>query len=523
MGVFLGPGSAAVRVGSAGANVIAANRVGIAVEQGAREAQLWGNWIGLVPQGDSTNPADLPGARVLPNQQRGISIIAGASNVRVVGNVVAAGQYGIVVADDHTSRVSLTRNVVAGARNTRTTAAIDVRAGTEIVIGGERGLGNHVCGADVALRLTHTREASIRANNIGPIAATRVTFDSDDATAVGIELGSGVLRATVRRNEIAGASQAGVAVTGQDARDNEITENRFDANGIDIDLGADGPTPNDPGDADSGPNGLLNYPLIERHMVVEIGLRQLRSTFTGIAEPGTHVQLYVLDGSRMNPLARTSRPADANGRWEAVTSELPVGSIRALAISRTRATSEFSPPWQPSRRVRLRSGDSQLVWRGADTAIAEAFGGRIQQTLDVVWRWDAASQRWQGWAPGAAGAAIGYVRHGDVLHVRFQPGVPENLFMPPRGSEGTVAVPLHPGFKEVSWLGRATDGVEALTALENAHPQLLSVVWQWDEVRQEWRVIWPRLGAAWTPPEWIGDGSVRLQIRAARSALWLQP
>lgn len=524
VGIFLGPGSAAVRVGARAGNVIAANRVGIAVEQGAREAQVWNNWIGLAPRGDGMASSDLPEARIMPNLERGVSIIAGAAQVRVVNNVVAAGEFGIVVGDAQTSRVSLTRNVIAGARGSVTEAGIDVRAGTEIVIGGERGLGNHVCGATVAVRLAQTEEASLQGNAIGPDAATRVTFDSDDRTEVGVELASGVVRAAVHWNQIAGASGAGIAVTGLDARDNLLTENGYEGNGIDIDLGGDGATPNDVGDTDAGPNGLLNYPVIERHEVAEFGRNQLRSTFSGLAAPGARVQLYALDGTRMNPIARTQRPADAQGYWEATTLELPSGSIRALAISRSRATSEFAPPWEPSRRVKLRSGVSQrLVWQGAETAIGDAFAGAVGDAVVSVWRWDAVGQGWQGWAPAALGSELARVRHGDVLHVEFRRGVPENFFMPPRGAAGGgAAVLLHTGLNEVSWLGPETDGVEALAALDEREPGLLSVVWQWDSSRNNWQVIWPVQDFSWRPPRWTGDGGVRLLIRASGSGLWWQ-
>ncbi len=531
VGIFLGPGSAAVRVGASAANVIAGNRVGIAVEQGARDAELWNNWIGLVPRGGSMSSTDLPRARVLPNAERGISIIADAANTLVVNNLVAAGNYGIVVANAHT--VSLIRNVVAGARNGRTQVGIDVRAGTGVEIGGKRGLGNDICrndvcgndicGAEVAVRLAMIEEAQVLRNRIGPDVAERVRFDSDDRMDTGIELGAGVVRTKVQQNQIAGAAGAGIAVTGRNARDNELTQNAYTGNGIDIDLGGDGPTRNDPGDVDSGPHGLLNYPILESHTVIQKG-NQLHSTFSGTAQPGAHVQLYVLDGSRMNPFAQTIRPADLNGRWEAVSLELPTGSIRALAISRTRATSEFSPPWEPTRRVKVRSGVSYLVWRGADTSIEQAFAGRFAEALETVWRWDAASQDWQGWAPNVPGAELTRVRHGDVLTVEFRQGVPENFFMPPRGAAGErgAAVWLYEGLNEVSWLAGPVDGVEALTALDRAQPRLLSVVWQWDDRQGRWRVVWPRLSASWTPPRWTADGSVRLWIRASRSELWLQ-
>ncbi|MCY3567192.1 MAG: right-handed parallel beta-helix repeat-containing protein, partial [Chloroflexi bacterium] len=49
VGVFLGPGSSETRVGTIEPNFVSGNRVGIAVEQGAREAEIRSNWIGLAP------------------------------------------------------------------------------------------------------------------------------------------------------------------------------------------------------------------------------------------------------------------------------------------------------------------------------------------------------------------------------------------------------------------------------------------------------------------------------------------
>ena len=63
VGVYLGPGSALARIGSHGGNVIAGNRVGIAVEQGAREALIENNWVGLAPRGRFAAVAGIGSAR----------------------------------------------------------------------------------------------------------------------------------------------------------------------------------------------------------------------------------------------------------------------------------------------------------------------------------------------------------------------------------------------------------------------------------------------------------------------------
>jgi titin len=62
-------------------------------------------------------------------------------------------------------------------------------------------------------------------------------------------------------NVIAYNGGPGVAVTG--ASGLRISVNSIhDNEGLGIDLGSDGPTPNDPGDPDSGPNGLQNFPVL---------------------------------------------------------------------------------------------------------------------------------------------------------------------------------------------------------------------------------------------------------------------
>ena len=64
-------------------------------------------------------------------------------------------------------------------------------------------------------------------------------------------------------NKIAFNALDGVAVVGATSDGNDVAINDFFQNGgLAIDLGNDGPTPNDAGDADAGPNGLQNYPVI---------------------------------------------------------------------------------------------------------------------------------------------------------------------------------------------------------------------------------------------------------------------
>jgi CSLREA domain-containing protein len=78
--------------------------------------------------------------------------------------------------------------------------------------------------------------------------------------------------ATIRDNTISGNTQVGVAVVnfkaGNAVQRHVLRGNRLFANGgLELDLGApggdaDGVTPNDAGDADLGPNGLQNHPVL---------------------------------------------------------------------------------------------------------------------------------------------------------------------------------------------------------------------------------------------------------------------
>ncbi len=528
IGVFLGLGSALARIGTRSANVIAGNRVGIAVEQGAREMLIENNWIGLAPQEDSLRPAvsELPRALVRPNRQKGISIIAGAAEIQVRNNFVAAGDIGIIVSDPGTTKVSLTRNVIAGSREGPTIAAIDVRSGTEISIGGESGFGNDVCGAEFGIRLANTEEASVDSNAVGASVAARVTFDSDDRMVWAIRLDDGVVRAKIRSNQITDAERAGISIVGSASQDNTLQagfssqhslgENQFSGNGIDIDLGADGMTPNDLKDGDQGPNQLLNYPVISEHEVKRIGDSNFLSTFRGTATPGSFVYIYVKDQQGERRLSR-GRPANGRGEWTAITNELPSGPLRALAATSSGATSEFSPTFLPAQRVSLAAGVRWFAWTGPSMGIEQAMSP-VLRWVETVWVWKSADSEWRGWSPllpvdanGRQGTLVRLER-GDVVRMQLS-GQPQADFFLPAGGE-IVAEPtidLKRGFNSVTWLGGSVDSLEALAEFDRARPDLIGTVWQWDG--RTWQLIWPRLRGAWDPGQWAYPV---LWIRATR-------
>jgi hypothetical protein len=149
---------------------------------------------------------------------------------------------------------------------------------------------------------------------------------------------------------------AGIAVIGAGAQNNNLQPgNDMYNGGLAIDLGNDGFTPNDPGDLDSGPNGLLNYPVITAIN---------GNSVVGTACANCSVILYrtyafypnpIQPGGGFNAIADNTQfaVADAAGNWAAT---LPAGwsphwvtlqAFQSQANPGYPNTSELSPlaPW----------------------------------------------------------------------------------------------------------------------------------------------------------------------------------
>ena len=507
VGVFLGGGVAEVSVGVRGRNVIAANRVGVAVEQGARAVLLQDNWIGLVPAPDSDALAD---ALPAPNAERGISIIAGASQVRVVANQVLAGQRGIVIAGQGTAQVSLHRNTIGGAvgATDATVAGIEAREASDLRIGGDRGLGNAVQGMTSAILLADIAEVDISYNRIGADFA-QPGFASASETGVGIALTEGARSARVGENRIGGVAGAAVELSGAGTRDNLITRNVFgEVGGEAIAIGA----------AVSAPAP----PTLQSYAVERRSPNRLRSTIRGQGEPGTAVEVYELGADRIGYVARAEVGED--GTFEATSLLAPQGEIRAVAISRrgTGQTSQFSASMStPDRQEFTTDSVETLQWiaiEGVERSVGEALAA-LEPSLEAAWRWDAGAGRWLAWSPRVPAAlhTLRTVRGGDVLALRLLEGAPREYFSTESAGGPPASALLRAGQNLVSWNGPWVDAIAALERLDAEQPGLLSVVEQWDGER--WRVIWPRLSGAWDPGKW---GAPALRVRTTRDALWVQ-
>ena len=84
-----------------------------------------------------------------------------------------------------------------------------------------------------------------------------------------------------------------MAIYGDDATGNRILSNSIFSNGaIGIDLNADGPTANDPGDTDTGPNNLQNKPALSSAKKSATGTTTVRGTLNSTPVKTFNVQFF---------------------------------------------------------------------------------------------------------------------------------------------------------------------------------------------------------------------------------------
>jgi hypothetical protein len=161
----------------------------------------------------------------------------------------------------------------------------------------------------------------------------------------GIKLDSGVVNAEVYPMEVAYNGAAGVAA---------VSKNRIEPvfdyrnGGLAIDLGNDGPTPNDAGGVGLGPDGWLDYPKITSVN---------GQLISGISCPGCHVFICVAVG---NPAANgggyimqypNEAVADGSGVWSfTLFSYTGAGQVTLIARAPDGSGNGTS---EPSPRLRL--------------------------------------------------------------------------------------------------------------------------------------------------------------------------
>jgi CSLREA domain-containing protein len=523
VGIFINDGAGNVAIGAplaSAANVISGNRVGIAIETRARNITVQGNRIGL----------DLTGGEVLPNVEEGISIVAGARDVSVGGptaadaNQITGNGFAIVIDGEATANITIQGNSIGltpfGAEALGNRSGIRVGEATGIQIGGRsNGEGNTIVASDgPAVILSGTVGADVSGNRIG-----LGPLDEPFGNAVGVVLQDGARDNRIQENIFADNGEAGIQVVGAKAIRNRLTRNVFlSAPGQPIDLGADGLTSNDPDDADVGPNGLLNTPLIDFY---EHDGRA--ATVRGSGPSGQRVEVYRVSSPRLpttvphssgfgggTELLDTSR-VDGDGRWEVRVSVTAGELLTALSVSSAGDTSEFGLNFQPPPPEFFTSGMSASGWFAdaiaVDAAIAE-LGSRVQ----AVFHFDAAGQRWHVFRPAVpAFSDLVALDRGDAVWIQVADGV-RLFWAQPAALVSSRSVALEAGLNFVTWTGPPMTVSEALAPLTD----VTEAVFRYDRESRTFALVFPAFVIGIDPQLQPHD---ILWLRLKQAIQWSQP
>jgi Domain of unknown function (DUF4347)/Cadherin domain/Right handed beta helix region/Periplasmic copper-binding protein (NosD) len=254
-------------------NIISGNlNNGVAIGlAGTTGTVVAGNFIG-------TNAA---GTAARGNAWNGVSISGGATNNTIGGTAAGAGNVisgnldsGITIVDSGTSGNVVLGNTIgldaaqsAVLGNAGQGLWIGVGASANTVGGTAAGAGNVISGngyAGVVMWGTGTNGNSVVGNIIGSDASGSASFGNGRGVAVVAGASNTLIGGTAAGagNLIANNIGDGIYIdTGSTG--NALLGNAIRGNGeLGIDLGVDGVTANDAGDADGGANGLQNFPVI---------------------------------------------------------------------------------------------------------------------------------------------------------------------------------------------------------------------------------------------------------------------
>ncbi len=251
---------------------------------------------------------DAAGTTAVGNSLYGLFLAEFTQGAQVGGltaatrNVISGNIFGVVIAGAGTNANVLEGNYIGtdttgalGLGNTSTGIEI-TGSGGNFIGGGAAGAGNVISGnGGKGIRITGSAY-----NN--QIYGNRIGTDGTGEVAVG-NASDGIALDGAEETRVGGAStqniiafngEAGIRVidgTGNTFRANSIHDNAT----LGIDIGAEGVTPNDPDDADSGANDLQNFPVITS--AVDDGSSvTVEGTIDSVPDATITVDLYVSSG-----------------------------------------------------------------------------------------------------------------------------------------------------------------------------------------------------------------------------------
>lgn|GEM_PF-1233517 len=373
-----------------------------------------GNFIGLAPDGNTTGSngygiytntagttigGTTPAARnvISGNDRFGSGILISNCSATVSGNYIGTDASGLIARPNSQQGIYVEDEIAPGHG---------------VVIGGtEPGAGNLISGNSVGLRLGRIGTIfgqPFTAPAIGVTVTGNLIGVKSDGTPLGNSIGIYLTAGSQNvigglgpgaGNVIAFNGLSGLVITelGNPASiNNRVLSNAIYGGGIGIDLGNDGPTPNDAGDNDEGANHRQNSPIITSTAVTGSNL-SIQGTLNSTANTQFTIQFFGDGMNFLQPqtfLGSTSTTTDNNGNATfSATVPRPSNNVtvNATATDPLGNTSEFflrrSSFRNLSTRARVQPGDDALIGgfitRGSSNAGLEIIARAVGPSLSV--------------------------------------------------------------------------------------------------------------------------------------------
>jgi len=317
----------------------------------ANDVRIYGNIAGLNAAGDS----------ILGNGFAGIAISAG-TNILVGSltgtgrNIVSGNSFGGIFSGFGTGNIIEGNRVGTNAAGTAAMGNLD----TGIEISSDSGTivrSNLVSGNDGhGIEMTNGAANTVVHSNVIGLSAdlsTAIPNSGDGINVCDSASGTTVGTIVLGGNTIANNGANGIGIEPTALLDNNWSANSIYSNtGLGIDLNRDGVTANDalPGDADTGPNNLQNFPTIVA-AVTSATSSQTRGTFN--STPNSNFTIFVYSSPTADPsgngegqkfLGATSVVTDGNGdgTWILNGTASTPGHVATATAQGADGGSEFS-------------------------------------------------------------------------------------------------------------------------------------------------------------------------------------